>query len=286
MITQKQHEKLLRDCTLMASRYGIKDIEDIRDILQNCYLSSLDKTVVNFVPYIFISFKNRCIDYHKHRKSSNYKEKVKLDYTMTEDLEVNESLEIASLILDCLDMDFYFHIPIVYKNMFKDYFLNNKSYANIAKENKMNLSRTIETITNLTNYSCLLTIGTFYIKQFKLVNNKKTYKIMQHTLRKTEYLKYTECITSAHFGYHFNFELFREACREMLFIELAPMDKHNREKLKQAALKLFTELYRVDEVKQTVIEEPVKIDSDEIKDTITTKKKLQRVSGKSNKKSL
>lgn len=298
MVTQKEHEKLLKSCTSIAFKFRIKNKDDIADMLQDCYVSSISKTAINIPAYVYISFRNKCIDEYRRRKSSSYMKEVDLSYlkqTPSENIVLDidsselDALDIAQLVLDSLDKDFFLHIPVLHKNMYKSYFTNVKteSYKEISTKNNMRLSTTIDIITNLTNYCCLLIMGKFYSKFRTVINKKNIYQIYMHTLRRQEYLKYTECITSAHFGYHFNFELFREAAKEMMSIELLPMDKHNREKLKQAALKLFTELYRVDEVTQTVVTqtEQVNIEQNEDKDT-TTDNKTKRTGRKSNKKPL
>ena len=302
MVTQAEHEKLLRDCASLAFKYHIKNIDDVKDILQDCYYSSLNKTVINIPAYIYVSFRNNCIDEYRRRKSAVYMKEVSLSELKTIPLDDNkididssdlDALDIAQLILDSLNKDYFLHIPTLHKDMYRSYYMElgkKESYKDIASKNNMRLSTTIEIITNLTNYCCLLTMGKFYSKFRKVINKKTFYQIFMHTLRKQEYLKYSECITSAHYGYHFNFDLFKEACKEMLSIELVPMDKHNKEKLKQAALKLFTELYRVDEVTQSTVTksevEPVNIEQNETKDTATTEVKTKGTARKSNKKPL
>lgn len=91
--------------------------------------------------------------------------------------------------------------------------------------------------------------------------------------------KYNECITNAHKGLFFNYDIFKEACKFILNIELEKNDKYNREKLKQAALKMYNLIYTQDLPKEDTI-----LIKNNIEDGKITNKPVKKNSKNVNKK--
>jgi RNA polymerase sigma factor (sigma-70 family) len=276
-LTEQQYLKLLSDCKKVAFKFNIKS-EEAGDIFHNVYLKVYDKEITsNIEGYFYKAFVNHCLDlvkksgFKRDRRTNSID--LRFEETYTDELiEKSSSIETSEVIIDTLNDTLLPDVPELDKQMFRLYFILNKSYATIAKDLGYSRDTVIQKVTNLTKYLCYMNTSKMWSKRIDTINNKKIKTVMRNTLRKQEYLKYVDTVTNAQFGYSFNYELFKEASLNMLNKVITDTDKHNREKLKQLAQLLFDELYTVD--KETIDEiKP-------IKDDTTIKKKVVKNTNK------
>lgn len=244
-LTTKQYNEICENCKNISIKFGLQD--EWEDLLHNVFLSSSNKDIDNVVHYITRSFKNRCIDF-KRKKVVKYQSVDNLE--LVDEEESNYSTT-AGAIIDAVDTELLLNVPALDKLLFISYFKEGLSYLKTSKKFKIANKTTIEKINNLVKYLCLIKIGKFYQKMKKSTEVK---------VRDEAYVKYVECVTSAHFGYSFNYDLFSEACEVILNVTLLKQDKYNKEKLKQAAAKLFNEIYVQVEPEPVIQEEEIKDD--------------------------
>lgn len=275
MVTDKEYKELYIDCEKVAVKYRI-DVEEIGDILHNIYLSSYNKEITNVKGYFYKAFINRCIDITRKRK---YNTVDIFDTDKEEEIEIEDVfIEKAATIIDTVNENLLLHIPEIDKQLFRAFILANVSFTKLSLQFNIAKAIVISKVNNLVRYLCFINTGKMYIKNIIRHNKRIHKKVMVYKIRKQEYMKYADCITSAHLGYSFNYEVFKTAGEEMLGMTFSSTDKHNKEKLKQAAQKLYDELYVVD---KELVEE-VKINIEDDKDTTT----IQPTRKRTNKKSL
>jgi len=254
MVTDKEYKSIAKKCKIIAKGFKIED--DYEDILQNVFISSLNKNVDNVESYITKSFRNRCIDI-KRKKQLEYVSVDNID--VLDDKESNYS-ETAAALIYAIESEPFLNIPAIDKMLFLTYFKEGLSYINTSKKHKIDNSTSINKIKNLIQYICLIKLNKFFTKY-----NKKMKKVDSVVL-KPEYEKYGECVLSARNGYYFNYDLFKDAC-EVAGIILSKTDKFNKEKLKQAADKLFNLMFvevkdDIEFVKEEVINDIKEVEDD------------------------